>query len=303
MEFLENEKAKAMLHDMTVHGRASHAVLLCGSRGTGKKLFARYLAAAYLCEKNPPCFSCTSCKKVLSGLHPDVREITQYTKPRSFPVDEVRRVRREAYISPNEGACRVFILANLESMGQEAQNALLKIIEEPPEHARFIFTAQDTGAALPTVLSRVVTVPIAPISEAAALHEVRRLCPQADEAAITLVNRFFPGNIGRMTEALNTPELLAEAADAAATVESVKRNDRYETLRLLTQKASSKLLGDFLDDLEILSERSLGAEDDEALPKRRQMKMLQAAMEAKKSLAMNANKALLMTALCVKLYE
>ncbi len=304
--FAQNEKAKKTLLDMVQKKRITHAVLLAGPRGVGKKTFARLLAAAVLCGKDTPCFDCASCKKVLEGKHPDVIEITEYIKPRSFSVDEVRRIRREAYISPNESEKRIFILANAESMGVEAQNALLKIIEEPPPHAVFILTVQDTGALLPTVLSRVVTVPINPVDDDVVEEFVKE--KTNDQKLINIACALSQGSVGRAVEIVENDSLKKAADTAIEVVKSAVRGDRYETLKLLSAVASSSEIFDILDFMVAILENAMTQKTDVISQQincssKRTMKMLEAVINAKRSMTFNVNKSLLMTHLCVKMYE
>ena len=304
--FLQNEKAKKTLLDMVQKKRITHAVLLAGPKGVGKKAFARLMAAAFLCEKETPCFSCNSCKKVLEGKHPDVTEITEFTKPRSFSVDEVRRIRREAYISPNESEKRIFILANAESMGVEAQNALLKIIEEPPQHAVFILTVCDTTALLSTVLSRVVTIPISPVDDMSVKQFVTD--KTSDKELLETACALSQGSIGRACEIIENEDLTKAAQTAIEIIKSAVRADRYETLKLLSTAAQSSELFDILDFMAIILENAMTKKTDFiskqlTCSQKRILKMLESVINAKRSMTFNVNKSLLMTHLCVKMYE
>lgn len=306
--FAQNDNAKKTLLDMVKKKRICHAVLLTGPHGAGKKTFARIMAAAFLCEHDTPCFTCPSCHKALSGIHPDVSETTGYIKPNSFPVDEVRRIRREAYISPNESDYRIFVLADVDNMKSEAQNALLKIIEEPPKHAIFILTAKDTGALLPTVLSRVVTLPINPVDEKTVWEYLKQDRADKDENLAELACSLAQGSIGRAKEILENESLQKAAKTAVEVIDSAVRANRYETLRLLTAAAQSPELPSILDFMAALLENAMLAKKDRIssginCSNKRIVKMLEAVIFAKNAMSYNTNKALLMTHLCVKMYE
>lgn len=303
--FAQNEKAKSTLLDMVQKKRINHAVLLSGPRGVGKKTFARIMAAAILCEEENPCFRCPSCHKALEGIHPDITEVTEYIKHRSFPIDEVRRIRREAYVSPNESDKRIFILANVDSMGIEAQNAMLKIIEEPPPHAMFIMTVQDTGALLQTVLSRVVTIPISPVDDETCKEYVAKKVPNVDVETACAISQ---GSIGKAMEILQNEKLKKAMDTAIEIVKTAVKGDRYETLRVLTSVAQSSELSEILDFMVAILENAMCKKTDAVSKElttsnKRIMKMLEAVIFAKKAMTYNANKTLLMTHLCVKMYE
>ena len=121
-------------------GMMSHALLLSGS---GNLLAAaRYAAAAMLCrsETGKPCMHCTACHKVMEDIHPDVRLVCDEER-RELSVESVRELRRDVYIRPNEGERKVYIFARCDQLNERDQNVLLKIVEEGPPYAAFIFCA------------------------------------------------------------------------------------------------------------------------------------------------------------------
>ena len=139
--------------------RMPHALLLEASPARAKAV-AQRLAQAAVClsEEERPCGVCTECVRAQAGSHPDILTLDGDEDPRAFPVDAVRAVRAAAYVKPNEARCKVFVLLGVQNMSEISQNALLKILEEPPENVLFLLTASSAAALLPTVLSRVQTV-------------------------------------------------------------------------------------------------------------------------------------------------
>ena len=137
--------------------RFPHAVLLEGGPGSGTDRLAAVLARAAVCLSNgeKPCGVCAGCVRSSAGSHPDIFTLNGDEDPRAFPVDAVRRIRADAYVRPNEAPRRVFVLLGVQNMSEISQNALLKILEEPPENVLFILTAVSAAALLPTVRSRV----------------------------------------------------------------------------------------------------------------------------------------------------
>lgn len=157
-----NKSAQSKILDMFASGRVSHSFLITGPKGCGKKTFAKYLTALILCEHHEngsPCFKCSSCKKVIEGVHPDVLYAEHFGKRGGFKKDYLREaIVSDAYIKPNDGEYRVFVFEDCENFSADAQNVMLKIIEEPPAHAKFIFTAPSKSIFLPTILSRVFEI-------------------------------------------------------------------------------------------------------------------------------------------------
>ena len=142
---------------MARRGAVPHAVILSGSRSDRREDAARFLAAASLCrsESDKPCLCCAACRKVLDGIHPDVRFVRD-PEHRELPMDLVRELRQDAYIRPNEGERKVYIFPDCEQLNERDQNVLLKIVEEGPPYAAFVFCAATAAALLPTVRSRCV---------------------------------------------------------------------------------------------------------------------------------------------------
>ncbi|MCR5484509.1 MAG: ATP-binding protein [Clostridiales bacterium] len=137
------------------NGRLSHAVILDGSGSDERYAVARYIARSLVCRgKQKPCGECSDCIKAESSSHPDIYEYSGGETARSFSVDKIREIRAQAYIIPNEADRKVFILRNVSSMSEQAQNALLKVLEEPPAFVTFILECGSKSMLLPTVLSR-----------------------------------------------------------------------------------------------------------------------------------------------------
>ncbi len=137
-------------------GRLPHAIILEGSSVEERMNLAKKIAAALVCgeKTDAPCGICPHCIKSAADSHADVLIYSVEDKPKAFKVDIVREIRNKAYIIPNEADRKVFILENSHTMGVEGQNAILKILEEPPSFVNFIMLCSSKSGFLPTVLSR-----------------------------------------------------------------------------------------------------------------------------------------------------
>jgi DNA polymerase III subunit gamma/tau len=146
-------------------GRVAHAYLLCGPRGTGKTTTARIFAKALNCANGPtanPCGECENCRSIARGSFPDVIEIDAAS---NTGVDSVRELREEASYRPMQGRAKVYIIDEVHQLSKSAFNALLKTLEEPPEHVKFIFATTEPHKVIETVLSRCQVLKLSGLSE------------------------------------------------------------------------------------------------------------------------------------------
>lgn len=140
---------------MKIPNPLSHAYLITGGREESRLQFAQQVAMAYLCgAEQAPCGQCRHCRKVLSRSHPDLVYVTIPDEKREINVEQARTLRSDAYVSPNEGGRKVYIIHPADAMNTAAQNVLLKVLEDGPAYAAFLLVADEPGALLETVRSR-----------------------------------------------------------------------------------------------------------------------------------------------------
>ena len=170
----ENSTLARAVRRAAEQGRLSHAIVLSGD---GDLLdAARFIAASHVCgEESKPCLRCRHCRKVLEGIHPDVT-VVRDTEHRELTVDAVRALRQDVYIRPNEAARKVYIIADSHQLNERDQNVLLKIVEEGPPYAAFVFCTDSPSALLETVRSRCVLLKYDAVSEDALPPEAEQLC-------------------------------------------------------------------------------------------------------------------------------
>ncbi|MBQ8836710.1 MAG: hypothetical protein IJ002_04300 [Clostridia bacterium] len=137
-------------------GRFPHAYIIAGAPGSGKRTIAINIAAALACKDNYtiPCGNCDSCQKILNGFSPDVFFIRKDADKKEFTVNLIRDIKESLYIAPNELDKRVYIIEEAETMNLNAQNAFLKMLEEPPEYVVFLLLCSNTENLLDTIKSR-----------------------------------------------------------------------------------------------------------------------------------------------------
>ena len=176
---LGNERLKDNLITSLRRGRNSHFYLISGPRGAGKHTLAKLLAAAIFCQDpNGPCGMCQSCRKVMDGVHPDFITIED-PEHKNVAVKIIRQFRDDMFVRPNEASHKIYLLA--QDMGVEGQNALLKILEEPPSYGVFLLLTDNPEKLLPTVRSRCTELALQPLPEALLRRQLAQRFPEHGE--------------------------------------------------------------------------------------------------------------------------
>jgi len=162
----ETDPVAARIREAATRGTLSHALLFTGSGE--RTAAARFAAAALECtgESTKPCGVCPACRKVIGDIHPDVITVRD-DQHKNLSVDVIRQIRSDAYIRPNEGRRKVYIFPDCALLTEQDQNVLLKIVEEGPPYAAFLFCAENGAAVLQTLRSRCVELKLRPAAETA----------------------------------------------------------------------------------------------------------------------------------------
>lgn len=204
--FLGNSGLKARLSAAGDRGALSHCYILEGPQGSGKKTLARILAAAMECEGEgeSPCGVCPACRKVLGGGHPDVITIDSDTA--TVPIRMIREMQQDAYIRPNEGRRKVYLIPRAQAIMRSSQNVLLKLLEEPPGYCAFLLMTENAEQLLPTVRSRAVTLTLSPLTDRELREALSRQAPDASPEALAAAAEEGQGYLGQALSALEGPE-------------------------------------------------------------------------------------------------
>ena len=198
-EVVGQEHIKRSLQNAIRYNRLPHALLFSGPKGVGKTTMARILAKALNCERGPsiePCNKCISCKEIDLGNSIDVQEIDGASNRR---ISEVREIRENVKYRPSRGRYKVYIIDEVHMLTEEAFNALLKTLEEPPPHVIFVFATTEPHKVPPTIVSRCQRFPFHRISSSIICHRISEIASaekiDIEEDAIRLIAHSSEGSL------------------------------------------------------------------------------------------------------------
>lgn len=244
---IEHMKKAIRLH------KVSHAYIISGEKGSGKKLLAGIFAQTLQCERQgeEPCGVCHSCRQALSGNQPDIIRVT-HEKPNSIGVDDVReQLNGDIRIKPYSSPHKIYIVDEAEKLTPQAQNAILKTIEEPPEYAVILLLAANTGMLLPTIRSRCVTLDLKPVDS----RLVKKYLMEENEIPeyrADVCTAFAQGNVGkakRLALSSSFSEMLEHALHLLRHLDELEIDGLIEDLkRINTYKLE---IQDYLDLLTV----------------------------------------------------
>ena len=212
--FLGNERLKQNLEQSLRRGHISHFYLISGPRGAGKKTLAKLIAAAILCrEEKKPCMKCGICRRCTEGGHPDFITVED-PEHKNVAVRIVREIRDDVFIRPNESEHKIYMFP--QDLGTEGQNALLKILEEPPKYGVFLLLTDNPHKILPTVRSRCTELKLNPLPAGLLRQRLEQEFPKAEQADIDAAVLRSGGFLGQARELLESGEAVLPQTEAFA---------------------------------------------------------------------------------------
>ena len=252
-DILGNDMIKEHFKKAIENNKISHAYILTGEEGTGRKSIANAFSMALLCEKGgkEPCMVCHSCKQVLSGNHPDLIYV-KHEKTNSIGVDDIReQINDTIMIRPYSSYYKIYIVDEAEKMTVQAQNALLKTIEEPPAYAVIILITTNQEAFLPTILSRCVQLKLKPLKDFTVKSYLsEHLNVPEKEAEICAA--FARGNLGKAIHLASSDEFKELHQKVMIMVKNIGTMDIVSLLdHIREMKEQNFEIGDVLDLLQL----------------------------------------------------
>ena len=247
------EQIKAHLQGALESKKVSHAYIINGEKSSGKEFIARIFAMALQCEQEgtDPCNECRSCKQALSGNQPDILYVS-HEKPNTISVDDIRvQVNNNVAVKPYSSRYKVYIINEAEKMTPQAQNAILKTLEEPPEYVVILLLVSNVNTLLPTVLSRCVLLNMKPVRDSLMkkylMEELRVPDCKADVCVA-----FARGNVGKAKALASSEEFENVKNEALGLLKYVQDMEIPEIVMAIKRIGEYRLeVNDYLDILAI----------------------------------------------------
>ena len=250
-EIIGHKREIAHLEQAISAGKVSHAYIFSGEKGTGKKTLADAFAMTLQCESEGerPCGRCHSCRQAGSGNHPDIIYI-RHDKPASIGVEDIRdQLTGDIQIRPYNGKYKIYIIPEAEKMTVQAQNAILKTIEEPPEYAVIILLPANEQSFLDTIRSRCVTLNLKPVpDEQVKAYLMEHL--QVPDYQADICASFAQGNIGKAVRLASSDEFSAIKSSAMQLIRNAGSMEISEIIEFVKSVQEYKItIQDYLDIL------------------------------------------------------
>ena len=252
-DILGNEQIIGHLQNAIRMGKVSHAYILNAPESSGKRLIAEAFAATLQCEEKgkEPCGMCHSCKQAESGNQPDIIFVT-HEKPNSFGVEDIRtQINQDIVIKPYSSKYKIYIMNEAEKMTVQAQNALLKTLEEPPAYAVIILLTTNVEAMLPTILSRLVVLNMKPVGDQLVKDYLMKEVKVPNYKADICV-AFARGNLGKAKLLATSEEFDKVKEEAISLLKNIRQMEIQEVMKAIKKIGEYKLeVNDYLDIMAI----------------------------------------------------
>lgn len=248
-DIIGHEQIKEHLQNAITSGKVSHAYILNGPDDSGKKTIAEAFAMALQCEEKgvDGCMKCHSCKQAINRNQPDIIYVT-HEKPNTISVDDIRRqMKDDVAIKPYASPYKIYIVDEAQKMNTQAQNALLKTIEEPPAYVVILLLTNNADAFLPTIRSRCITLNLKVVAD----EEIKKYLMesyQIPDYQAKVCTAFAQGNVGKAVKLASSESFHEIKGSALQLIRRLKDIDLYEMMEAIKQINEYKLeINDYFD--------------------------------------------------------
>ena len=252
-DIVGQQQIKEHLQNALTGKKVSHAYIINGEKSSGKEFIASVFAMALQCEKEgaEPCQECRSCKQALSANQPDIIKVL-HEKPGTISVDDIRaQINNDVAIKPYSSPYKVYIVNEAEKMTPQAQNALLKTLEEPPEYAVIMLLTANVNSLLPTILSRCVVLNMKPVADELVKKYLMEQLKVPDYKAEVCV-AFARGNVGKAKSLASSEDFENVKNEALSLLKYIRDMELYEIVAAIKKINDYKLdVNDYLDIMAI----------------------------------------------------
>lgn len=248
-EIIGHEKIIEHLKNAISMGKVSHAYIINGPDLSGKKMIADAFARALQCENDDPegCGECKSCRQAADYNQPDIIYV-QHEKPNLIGVDDIRsQINNSIAIKPYSSKYKIYIVDDAQKMNQQAQNALLKTIEEPPAYGIIILLTTNADSFLPTILSRCITLNVKTVKDEVIKNYLMTV-KQIPDYQADICTAFAQGNVGKAIRLASSDEFNELKDSAVSLMKRIEDIELYELGAALKQISEYKLeIQDYFD--------------------------------------------------------
>ncbi len=252
-DIIGQEQIKEHLQNALTTKKISHAYIINGEKSSGKEYIAKVFAMALQCEKGElePCQECHACKQALSQNQPDIIRVG-HEKPNTISVDDIRaQINNDVAIKPYSSPYKIYIVNEAEKMTTQAQNAILKTLEEPPEYAVILLLTSNVNALLPTILSRCVVLNMKPVADKLVRKFLMEELQVPDYKADVCV-AFARGNIGKAKALASSEDFENVKNEALSLLKYIQDMELHEIVAAIKKIGEYKLeINDYFDIMAI----------------------------------------------------
>lgn len=252
-DIIGQEQIKEHFRKSLETGKISHAYIINGERAAGKEFIANLFAMALQCESDgeKPCGQCHSCKQALSGNQPDIIKVT-HEKPNTIGVDDVRgQINNDMGIKPYSSPYKIYIMNEAEKMTPQAQNALLKTLEEPPAYGIIFLLTTNVNSMLQTILSRCVVLNMKPVRDEV-MREYLMTQLQVPDYRAEVCIAFARGNVGKAKMLASSEDFETIKEEAISLLKYIVDMDTAEVVAAIKKISDYQMdMNDYFDIISI----------------------------------------------------